>query len=201
MKTLNVKDDIYTVLNCSKCSNLGLEKCCIENMRCSMGIDTYMILKKPDHCQLAKIRSMTVKEIQFNHKGCPELYLVTKEHQIILRQLDFNNPGSKYPQSAWLEILYDGYLRSMGTLCQLYCDALLDGGACLYLVMCIIMTLKKGVTWITAFKLNTFLMTEFRNNLIQTLNEPERGPIVGQPQEIELEEIHFGLIPLVMMMA
>ena len=43
-------------------------------------------------------------------------------------------------------------------------------------------------------------MTEFRNNLIQTLNEPERGPIVGQPQEIELEEIHFGLIPLVMMM-
>ena len=73
MKTLNVKDDIYTVLNCSKCSNLGLEKCCIENMRCSMGIDTYMILKKPDHCQLAKIRSMTVKEIQFNHKGSPEL--------------------------------------------------------------------------------------------------------------------------------
>ena len=136
MKILNVKDDIYTVLNCSKCSYLELEKCCIENMRCSMGIDTYLILKKPDHCQLARIRSMTVKEIQFNHTGSPELFLVTKEHQIILRQFDFNNPGSKYPQSAWLEILYDGYLRSMGTLCQLL-------GACLYMVMCIIMTLKK----------------------------------------------------------
>ena len=52
-----------------------------------MGIDTYLILEKPDHCQLAKIQSMTVNEIRLNHKGNTELYLVNDDHRIIIRQL------------------------------------------------------------------------------------------------------------------
>ena len=54
-------------------NNVELEQRCIEYMKCSMGIDTYLILEKPDHCQLAKIRSMTVNEIRLNHKGNTEL--------------------------------------------------------------------------------------------------------------------------------
>lgn len=69
-------------------SNVELSKHCVDNMKCIMGIDTYLLLEKPDHCQLAKIRSMLVKEIRLNHKGKSELYLINEEHKIILRQLD-----------------------------------------------------------------------------------------------------------------
>ena len=69
-------------------NNVELEQRCIEYMKCSMGIDTYLILEKPDHCQLAKIQSMTVNEIRLNHKGNTELYLVNDDHRIIIRQLD-----------------------------------------------------------------------------------------------------------------
>jgi len=56
--------------------------------------------------------------------------------------------------------------------------------------MNISMTRKKGTSWNTALRLNTFLLTEFRNNLIQTLNEQERGTMVVPPHGIEFEELN-----------
>ena len=41
--------------------NVELEKSCIENMKCLMGIDTYLVLEKPNRCQLAKIRSLSAR--------------------------------------------------------------------------------------------------------------------------------------------
>ena len=38
--------------------------------------------------------------------------------------------------------------------------------------------------------INTFLLAEFRNNLIQTLNETERGVAVAPTHGIELEELN-----------
>ena len=69
-------------------NNVELEKRCIENMKCLMGIDTYLVLEKPNHCQLAKIRSLIVSQVQLTHKGKSENYLVNEEHKIILRKLD-----------------------------------------------------------------------------------------------------------------
>ena len=57
-------------------------------MKCSMGIDTYLVLEKPNRCQLAKIRSLVVSQVQLTHKGKSENYLVNEEHKIILRKLD-----------------------------------------------------------------------------------------------------------------
>ncbi len=59
-----------------------------RNMKCLMGIDTYLVLEKPNRCQLAKIRSLTVSQVQLTHKGKSENYLVNEEHKIILRKLD-----------------------------------------------------------------------------------------------------------------
>ena len=50
-------------------NNVEFEKCCIENIKCSMGIDTYLILGKPNLCQLAKIRILIVSKVQLTHKG------------------------------------------------------------------------------------------------------------------------------------
>jgi hypothetical protein len=69
-------------------NNVELEKRCIENMKCLMGIDTYLILEKPNRCQLAKIRSLVVNTVQLTHKGKSENYLINEEHKIILRKLD-----------------------------------------------------------------------------------------------------------------
>ena len=69
-------------------NNVELEKRCIENMKCLMGIDTYLVLEKPNRCQLAKIRSLTVSQVQLTHKGKSENYLINEEHKIILRKLD-----------------------------------------------------------------------------------------------------------------
>jgi len=69
-------------------NNVELEKRCIENMKCLMGIDTYLVLEKPNRCQLAKIRSLIVSQVQLTHKGKSENYLVNEEHKIILRKLD-----------------------------------------------------------------------------------------------------------------
>ena len=54
-------------------TNVELEQRCIEHMKCSIGIDTYLILGKPDRCQLTKIQSITVNEIRLNHKNNTEL--------------------------------------------------------------------------------------------------------------------------------
>ena len=69
-------------------NNVELEKRCIESMKCLMGMDTYLILEKPNHCQLAKIRSLVVSQVQLTHKGRAENYLINEEHKIILRKLD-----------------------------------------------------------------------------------------------------------------
>ena len=57
-------------------------------MKCLIGIDTYLVLEKPNRCQLAKIRSLVVSQVQLTHKGKSEIYLVDEEHKIILRKLD-----------------------------------------------------------------------------------------------------------------
>ena len=53
-----------------------------------MGIDTYLILEKQNRCQLVKIRSLDVSQVQLIHKGKSEIYLINEEHKIILRKLD-----------------------------------------------------------------------------------------------------------------
>jgi len=53
-----------------------------------MGTDTYLILEKPDRCQLAKIRSLIVSQVQLTHKGKLESYLLNEEHKIILGKVD-----------------------------------------------------------------------------------------------------------------
>jgi len=56
--------------------------------------------------------------------------------------------------------------------------------------MSVVVTRRKGTSWATALRLNTFLLTEFRNNLIQTLNETERGVAAAPTHSIELEELN-----------
>ena len=63
-------------------------------------------------------------------------------------------------------------------------------GKSLYVIISIFLTQRKGVSWAEAIKLNTFLLTEFRNNLIKTLNEQERGQNIRSHPEIELDEVH-----------
>ena len=86
-----------------------------------------------------------------------------------------------------MEINPVGYLGSMGhhAICVVVLYLI---GKLVYTIMSIIMACKRGVTWAMAIRLNTFLLTEFRNNLIQTLNEQERGAMVGPPHGFELEE-------------
>ena len=57
-------------------------------MKCLMGIDTYLVLEKPNCWQLAKNRSLVVSQVQLTHKGKSENYLVNEDHKIILRKLD-----------------------------------------------------------------------------------------------------------------
>ena len=45
-------------------------------------------MEKPNRCQLAKIRSLVVSQVQLTHKGKSENYLVNEEHKIIFRKLD-----------------------------------------------------------------------------------------------------------------
>ena len=63
-------------------NNVESEKRCIENMKCLMGIDTSLVLEKPNCCQLAKIRSLVVSQVQLTHKGKSENYLINEEHKI-----------------------------------------------------------------------------------------------------------------------
>ena len=60
-------------------NNVELEKRRIENMKCLMGIDTYLVLEKPN---------LFVSQVQLTHKGKSESYPVTEEHKIILRKID-----------------------------------------------------------------------------------------------------------------
>ena len=48
-------------------------------MKCLMGIDTYLVLEKPN---------LFVSQVQLTHKGKSESYPVNEEHKIILRKLD-----------------------------------------------------------------------------------------------------------------
>ena len=57
-------------------------------MKCSMGTGTFLILEKPDRCQLAKIRSLIVSQVQLTHKGKLESYLFNEKHKIMLRKID-----------------------------------------------------------------------------------------------------------------
>ena len=62
-----------------------------------------------------------------------------------------------------------------------------------------IVTRRKGTSWATALRLNTFFLTEFRNNLVQTLNETERRAAVAPTHGIELE-VKLILTSLTVMM-
>ena len=63
-------------------------------------------------------------------------------------------------------------------------------GTHIYILVSGVVTRRKGTSWVTAIRLSTFLLTEFRNNLVQTLNEPERRATVVSPHGIELEELN-----------
>ena len=63
-------------------------------------------------------------------------------------------------------------------------------GKLIYILVSVVATCRKGTSWVTAIRLNTFLLTEFRNNLVQTLNEPERRAAAASPHGIELEELN-----------
>ena len=58
-------------------------------------------------------------------------------------------------------------------------------GKLIYMIISVIMTRRKGTSRIMAKRLNTFLLTEFRSNLIQTLNKTERRATVGPPHGIK----------------
>ena len=63
-------------------------------------------------------------------------------------------------------------------------------GKIIYVLVSIVVTRKRGTSWVTAIRLNTSLLAEFRNNLIQTLKEPERRNDMTSPPGIELEEFN-----------
>ena len=63
-------------------------------------------------------------------------------------------------------------------------------GKLIYTLVSVVVTRRKGTSWATALRLNIFLLTEFRNNLIQTLNETERGVAVAPTHCVELEELN-----------
>ena len=63
-------------------------------------------------------------------------------------------------------------------------------GKLIYTLVSVVVTRRKGTSWATALRLNTFLLTEFRNNLIQTLNETERRATAAPTPGIELEELN-----------
>ena len=56
--------------------------------------------------------------------------------------------------------------------------------------MSVVVTRRKGTSWATALRLNIFLLTEFRNNLIQTLNETEWRVAAAPTPGVELEELN-----------
>ena len=60
----------------------------------------------------------------------------------------------------------------------------------IYILVNVVVTRRKGTSWVTAVRLNTFLLIKFRINLVQTLNEPERIAAVAPPHGIELEELN-----------
>ena len=63
-------------------------------------------------------------------------------------------------------------------------------GKLIYVLVSIVVTHKKGTLWVTAKRLNRSLLAEFRNNLIRTLNEPERRNDMVSSTGIELEEFN-----------
>ena len=63
-------------------------------------------------------------------------------------------------------------------------------GKLIYTLVSVVATCRKGTSWATALRLNIFLLTEFWNNLIQTLNETERGVAAAPTHGIELEELN-----------
>ena len=72
-------------------------------------------------------------------------------------------------------------------------------GKLIYTLVSVIVTRRKGTSWATALRLNTFFLTEFRNNLVQTLNETERRAAVAPTHGIELE-VKLILTSLTVMM-
>ena len=63
-------------------------------------------------------------------------------------------------------------------------------GKLIYTLVSVVVTRRKGTSWATALRLNIFLLAEFLNNLIQTLNETERGVAAAPTHGIELEELN-----------
>ena len=64
-------------------------------------------------------------------------------------------------------------------------------GKLIYTLVSVVVTRRKGTSCATALRLNTFLLTEFLNNLIQTLNETKkRRAAVAPTHGIELEELN-----------
>ena len=68
-------------------------------------------------------------------------------------------------------------------------------GKLIYTLVSVVVTRRKGTSWATALRLNTFLLAEFRNNLIQTLHETERGVAAAPTHGIELEELNWSWPP------
>ena len=56
-------------------------------------------------------------------------------------------------------------------------------------IISIILTRKKGVTWGTAFRLNTLLLNEFRNNLIQNMPRQSEDSMHTRTQNLELRSL------------
>ena len=66
--------------------NIELDRQCIVAMNCIIGTNTYIILEKPNLCNLEKIRNLELSKIRLKREGIMTEYLVDKKHEIILRK-------------------------------------------------------------------------------------------------------------------
>ena len=66
--------------------NIELDRQCVVSMKCIIGTNTYIILEKPNLCNLEKIRNLELNKIRLKRKGIMTEYLVDKKHEIILRK-------------------------------------------------------------------------------------------------------------------
>ena len=98
-----------------------LSPSCVTEMKCIVGLHTYLITSPINKCKLRKIRTISMQPTQLIHDNILTEYLVNHDHKLILRTTDTARDDNcdvqihhtNYPE---LKIIIDSEAPAIGTV-------------------------------------------------------------------------------------
>ena len=98
-----------------------LSPSCVTEMKCIVGLHTYLITSPINKCRLKKIRTISMQTTQIIHNNILTKYLVNQDHKLILRitdtvrddKCDVQIHHTNYPE---LQIIIDSEAPAIGTV-------------------------------------------------------------------------------------